>query len=157
METISSFRELSSNPFTRRILEELYGDVNNLDAFVGGLAEDPLPDAPMGSLFYASIKDQFQRIRDGDRLFYANTENGLFSKEQIAEIESTGLRNIILRNTNIQVVPLLRFGTRPISVFRDYQRTFTKSKTTRFIGQQLPTTLDPKNQLPKKEQRRLCL
>lgn len=85
------------------MLEELYGDVNDVDAYVGGMAEDHVPQTNMGPLFYTSLKDQYQRIRDGDRLYYENTENGLFTSEQISDIKATGLRDIILRNTDIQV------------------------------------------------------
>lgn len=103
LEEVFSFQEITSDAFTRRVLEELYGDVNDVDAYVGGMAEDHVPNTNIGPLFYASLKDQYQRIRDGDRLYYENTQNGLFTADQIAEIKATGLRDIILRNTGIQV------------------------------------------------------
>eukprot|EP00210_Caulerpa_lentillifera_P000497 g480.t1 len=103
---VLSFEEITSDVYTRRILSELYDDdVNNLDAYVGGLAEDHVENTNVGALFYESLKDQYRRIRDGDRLFFENRDNGLFTEEQISEIKSTGLREIILRNSDIKFLP----------------------------------------------------
>ena len=85
------------------MLKELYGDVNNIDAYIGGMAEDHISQTNLGPLFYASLKEQYGRIRDGDRLFYENVENGRFTEAEITKIRATGLRDIILRNTDIQV------------------------------------------------------
>jgi hypothetical protein len=55
-------------------LRNLYNDdVDKVDAYVGALIEEPVTglDA-MGPLFTNSIKDQFTRFRDGDRLWYKN-------------------------------------------------------------------------------------
>lgn len=103
LQEVQSFVEITSDVYTRRILTELYGDVDNLDAYVGGMAEDHMSNTNIGALFYESLKEQYQRIRDGDRLYFENTDNGLFTEDQISEIKSTGLRDIILRNTEIQV------------------------------------------------------
>lgn len=105
LSTASSFSDISTDVYTQRLLENLYGIVDNLDAYVGAMAEDTLPGANFGRLFYESMKDQYQRIRDGDRFYFENVENGLFTTEEINEIRSTGLRDIILRNTNIRQIP----------------------------------------------------
>ena len=46
------------------------GNINNIDAWIGALAEDHLPGASVGPLTNAMLASQFQRLRDGDRLFY---------------------------------------------------------------------------------------
>lgn len=54
-------------------MSDLYeGDVNKIDPWVGGILETG--DGP-GELFKAVIKDQFARIRDGDRFWYENRKN----------------------------------------------------------------------------------
>jgi hypothetical protein len=61
-----------------------------VDAYVGGLAEPHYGSAHVGQLFYASIFDQFRRLRDGDWYHLKNADNGLFDAQEIAEIERTG-------------------------------------------------------------------
>uniref|UniRef100_A0A480W7C1 NAD(P)H oxidase (H2O2-forming) n=1 Tax=Sus scrofa TaxID=9823 RepID=A0A480W7C1_PIG len=73
-------------------------DLSRLELFPGGLLEsygDP------GPLFSTIVLDQFVRLRDGDRYWFENTKNGLFSKEEIAEIRSTTLRDVLVAVTNV--------------------------------------------------------
>lgn len=53
-------------------LKAIYGDVSNLDAFVGMLAEPHLAGTEMGELQSAIWRKQFEALRDGDRFFYLN-------------------------------------------------------------------------------------
>lgn len=56
-------------------IKAIYGDDNSkIDVFIGGLLESNTLGP--GPLFSYLIRDQFQRIRDGDRMFYENTVNG---------------------------------------------------------------------------------
>ena len=55
------------------LMEAYDGDVMNIDLYVGGMLESR--DRP-GELFRAIIKEQFQRLRDADRFWFENTENG---------------------------------------------------------------------------------
>lgn len=73
-------------------------DLSRLELFLGGLLEshgDP------GPLFSNIILDQFVRLRDGDRYWFENTRNGLFSKEEIAEIRNTTLRDVLVAVSNV--------------------------------------------------------
>jgi len=70
---------------------------NEVDLWVGGLAEDKVPGALVGEVFFAILKDQFERLRDGDRFWYENNMNN----RQVRNIEQTTLSRIIRRNTNI--------------------------------------------------------
>ncbi len=66
--TISDLRNEITNVSVRERLEEVYGaDPNNIDLWVGGLVEDVLPGTQLGPTFNCIIKDQFTRLRDGDR------------------------------------------------------------------------------------------
>jgi hypothetical protein len=53
-------------------LSAVYGSVDEVDAFVGMLCEPHLDGAELGELQQAIWRDQFVRLRDGDRFFYAN-------------------------------------------------------------------------------------
>lgn len=52
-------------------LASVYGDVNNVDAFVGMSCEPHAAGEEMGELQQAIWRDQFTRLRDGDRFFNA--------------------------------------------------------------------------------------
>ena len=82
-------------------LQSVYGTVDKVDLWVGGLAEDHVNGGSMGQTFTKIIADQFQRLRDGDRFFYLNQFHG----SQLAAIQNTSLADIIARNsttTNLQ-------------------------------------------------------
>lgn len=96
LNAYDSFADLTSDGSVQEKLQSLYGDINDLDLWVGLLAEDHLPDASVGELTSAIIVDQFQRLRDGDRLFYQN----VFNRDDIRLIERSTLAEIIERNTN---------------------------------------------------------
>uniref|UniRef100_A0A8C5UCB1 NAD(P)H oxidase (H2O2-forming) n=1 Tax=Malurus cyaneus samueli TaxID=2593467 RepID=A0A8C5UCB1_9PASS len=50
---------------------------------------------PDGSLLSAIILDQFVRLRDGDRFWFENTKNGLFTEEEIREIRNTTFHKVL--------------------------------------------------------------
>src|SRR5262249_9193034 len=79
-------------------LQQLYGNVNNIDAFVGALAEDHVAGADVGPLTKAVLVNQFTRLRDGDRFFFLNQ----FSGQELADLlPNPSLAKIIDRNTSI--------------------------------------------------------
>ena len=51
-------------------LAATYGTVDKVDAFVGMVSEQHVAKAELGPLQMAMWKDQFTRLRDGDRFFY---------------------------------------------------------------------------------------
>ena len=44
---------------------------DNIDLFVGGMAETPVEGAKVGPTFLHILVDQFKRLRDGDRFVYS--------------------------------------------------------------------------------------
>ncbi|MDW8265949.1 MAG: peroxidase family protein, partial [Gemmataceae bacterium] len=109
---VTSFAQISSDPAVQTALQTAYGTVDKIDAFIGGLAEDRVPGAMVGPLFFRVLKEQFERIRDGDRFWY---ENGQFTAEELALIRNTKLSDIIRRNTGITNLPdyVLTLGPPP--------------------------------------------
>ena len=98
LQPVTSFAEISSNLDVQSKLSEAYSSVDEIDLWVGGLAEDNVHDALVGEVFYIILKDQFERLRDGDRFWYKN----IMSDKEIRKIEKTTLAKIIRRNTKIK-------------------------------------------------------
>ncbi len=92
---VKTFADITSDVDLQGKLQQLYGSVDNIDAWVGGLAEDHVAGASVGPLLKAVISDQFQRLRDGDRFWY----QAAFSGKLLQQISSTTLADIIQRNT----------------------------------------------------------
>ena len=91
------FEDVSSDPEIQDRLSSIYESVDDIDLWVGGLSEDPLPNSHVGELFFTVIKDQFEALRDGDRLWYEK----ILSNDEIGRVERTKLSDIIRRNTDI--------------------------------------------------------
>jgi hypothetical protein len=69
---VKTFADITSDVDLQAKLQQLYGSVDNIDAWVGGLAEDHVAGASVGPLLKAVISDQFQRLRDGDILLFCS-------------------------------------------------------------------------------------
>ena len=94
---VITFAQITSDTTVQASLKATYGTVDNIDLWVGGLAEDHTPGSSVGQLFGRIIANQFQRLRDGDRFWFENTLKGT----QLATIERTTLSDIIQRNTSL--------------------------------------------------------
>ena len=94
---VAEFSDISSNPDVQERLAEAYGSVDQIDLWIGGLAEDPAGDSQLGPLFTQLIARQFAALRDGDRFWYA----WALPRQLEAEIEATRLSDVIRRNTSI--------------------------------------------------------
>ncbi|XP_014476938.1 PREDICTED: dual oxidase 2-like isoform X2 [Dinoponera quadriceps] len=79
---------------------DLYNNsFDNVDIWVGGILETG--DGP-GELFQAIISDQFQRIRDGDRFWYKNLDNGLFTLNEIKRIDQLSIYDLLMCVTDME-------------------------------------------------------
>jgi len=67
-----NFRDLAPIIPAHKIsrLEEVYETVDDIDLWVGGVHEIPLPGALLGPTFVCIIGDQFARAKKSDRFFY---------------------------------------------------------------------------------------
>jgi hypothetical protein len=99
---VTSFAEITADPALQAELQAVFGNVNNIDAFVGALAEDHLPQSSAGPLLTAIVNQQFLRLRDGDRFFY--TRDGLLTDPQVRTVvnmRNVSLAQVIKWNTGI--------------------------------------------------------
>ena len=67
---------------------------SNIDAYTGGLAEDPPHDGLVGPLFSCIIKKQFLALRDGDRYFFTHPAD---DKSRTRGLAPEARRNILGR------------------------------------------------------------
>ncbi|XP_041442661.1 dual oxidase 1 isoform X2 [Xenopus laevis] len=85
----------------KKLFEDLANLYNNdpekLELFPGVMLEC---DGDPGELLTAIITDQFQRLRDGDRFWFENLKNGLFTLEEIEKIKKTTFHDVILSVTS---------------------------------------------------------
>lgn len=87
-------------------LQQLYEKVLNVDAIIGLLAEPHLLEGvSFSENLVGLMADQFKKCRDGDRLWFENVDNGVFSSEEIAEIRGTTMKDLFVRNFNISFLP----------------------------------------------------
>jgi peroxidase len=99
LSAVTSFDQITNDPTLAAALQSLYGDVNNIDPWVGGLAETPLGTSHVGPLITAALIDQFTRARDGDRFWFLNDDSLTATEKQM--ILDSSLCDIILRNTSL--------------------------------------------------------
>ena len=93
----NEFSEITENTALAQELEEVYGHVDRLDLWVGGLAEDHLSGASVGETFSEILVRQFQNLRSGDRFWFENVWSGT----ELEAIRTTRLSDVIMRNTQI--------------------------------------------------------
>ena len=77
---------------------QLYGSLETLDLWIGGLAEDRIQDSLLGATFACIFGLTFSRVRDGDRFFYR--QPGVFTKNQLKQIQLRTISNVICDNSD---------------------------------------------------------
>jgi hypothetical protein len=93
----ADFSEVSADPDVQARLASVYADVEDIDLWVGALAEDPFNGGHVGELAFTVIRHQFEGLRNCDRYWYQL----IFAPAEIADLESTTLADVIRRNTSI--------------------------------------------------------
>ncbi|XP_037668900.1 thyroid peroxidase isoform X1 [Choloepus didactylus] len=102
--------DLSTAISNRSIVEkimDLYKHPDNIDVWLGGLAENFLPRARTGPLFACIIGKQMKALREGDRFWWEN--NHIFTEAQRHELAKHSLSRIICDNTGLSRVPVDAF------------------------------------------------
>lgn len=109
LERVSRYDQVISDPKVISVLEDLYGkNPDNAETFVMGFAEKKVPGSNFGPLFNAIKREQFTRIRDGDRFFFESKDAG-FTEAEIAFIKTQTITDVVLRNTGIYELPCSGF------------------------------------------------
>ena len=101
LPVVTSFDQISSDPVVQTGLLSAYTSVDEIDLWVGGLAEDHAPGAMVGETIQKVLSDQFIRLRDGDRFWYENDPFFKYHEDLMKEVKKTTLADIIRDNTSI--------------------------------------------------------
>ncbi|MGB3534951.1 MAG: peroxidase family protein [Microcoleaceae cyanobacterium] len=100
-DPITNFSEISSDLSVQTALQSAYGNVDDIDLWVGGLAEDHLSGALVGETFHEILTDQFVRLRDGDRFYF---ENDPTLQVLAPNVGNTTLADVITANSDITTI-----------------------------------------------------
>ncbi len=93
----ATFAEMTSNLDFQARLAAAYDSPDDVDLWVGCLTEDHVNGGQVGETMFTIIKDQFQRLRDGDRFWYED----YLDPTTLATVQQQTLASIIKRNTSI--------------------------------------------------------
>ncbi|XP_034515869.1 thyroid peroxidase [Ailuropoda melanoleuca] len=122
LETRADLRSAVTNASIAGRIMDLYGHPDNIDVWLGGLAETFLPQARTGPLFACLIGKQMKALRDGDRRrpqprvpcsalgpllpcrFWWES-SGVFTEAQRRELARHSLSRVICDNTGLPSVP----------------------------------------------------
>jgi peroxidase len=106
MARASTFAELKDIPADlREKLSTVYAHVDDIDVYVGGLAEDHVDGGLVGPLFAHMMAAQFRDIKRGDRFYF---ENGacetIFTPAQLDELKKITLSSLLCTCTDTTTV-----------------------------------------------------
>lgn len=99
MPEAAGWSDFSSDPQIQARLAAAYDSPDDVDLWVGGLAEDPIPGSLVGETVFIIVSDQFLALRDGDRLWYEDT----LPPELVQCVNDSTLARIVRRNTDIEL------------------------------------------------------
>ncbi|MDX1684452.1 MAG: peroxidase family protein [Saprospiraceae bacterium] len=133
-----TFEDITSNREVSRLLEQLYGDINNIDPWIGMLAEEHMHNTLFGETVMEIMIQQFWSLRDGDRFYFEN--DPVLDYRLRKQIRQTRLSDIIERNTsatNIQenvflAEPHLSTSTDNIDLVKFEMRIYPNPTYSRF-------------------------
>jgi hypothetical protein len=137
---VNSFADITSNAAFQNALANAYqNDVNQVDLWIGGLAEDHINGGTLGETFYTIIVDQFTRLRDADRFWHQNVDWTTYGFEAEPVVHDDGtiltqlkLSDIIGWNTTFTNPQENLFFAAPIS--SPTEVLYVSSNTTGNIG-----------------------
>lgn len=108
---VTSFSDICEEDEINTILEDIYGTVDDVDAWVGMLAEDHMNESIFGELIMTIMERQFRSLRDGDRFYFENDAD--LSEVEKEAIRNTSMHDIIMRNTDISLMQYNVFTAMP--------------------------------------------
>ena len=91
------FPELPLAVFENELTEgrflKLHGDLDNIDLWIGGIAERRIPGSLLGPTFACLFGLTFGNVRDGDRFYFER--RGVFTSKQLKSIKRTTLSRVL--------------------------------------------------------------
>ncbi|EFX68245.1 hypothetical protein DAPPUDRAFT_330268 [Daphnia pulex] len=83
-------------------MKSVYESVYDVDLYIGGVTEKPLPNAELGPTFAGIFAIQFLNLRRTDRFFYTNNigQPTGFTSNQLEQIQKMSMARIICSNND---------------------------------------------------------
>ncbi len=122
------FPQMNSDINVHARMYVLYRSTNWVDPWVGMLAEKPMDNSLFGETINRIMEVQFAALRDGDRFYFEN--DPVLSDEEKEMIKQTRMRDIIMRNTGIELMQPNVFVATPIDEVCPEMPEFTVSIET---------------------------
>uniref|UniRef100_A0A182NCL8 Uncharacterized protein n=1 Tax=Anopheles dirus TaxID=7168 RepID=A0A182NCL8_9DIPT len=100
LSTIKDWSDLERvmGPASANRLRKAYRTVDDIDLFVGGLAERPVVGGIVGPTFSCIIAQQFSNLRKGDRFWYENPSfESSFTPAQLESIRQVAFSQVLCR------------------------------------------------------------
>ncbi|CAA6817590.1 MAG: Peroxidase [uncultured Thiotrichaceae bacterium] len=107
-------------------LAQVYDSPDDVDLWIGGLAETASGDSLVGDTFTLILQDQFERLRDADRFWYEKE----FSSTEVSQLNTLKLSDVISRNTDIKNIQENAMVARPYSASTDPVKSTTNTVNT---------------------------
>ncbi len=100
----TGFGTISASRRTNLRLKRAYeGNIDAIDPWVGAISEAHVKGSAVGELVFTVLKDQFERLRDGDRFYYENDPE--FTAQQKSQLKKIRLSDIIKANSGYKNPP----------------------------------------------------
>jgi peroxidase len=107
LDSYTGFDQITDDLALQTALADLYdNDIDNVDMWVGALAEKHVEGTSVGELVLAGLMDQFERLRDGDRFFYEG-DSALQTEEvqALVDLDSFTFMDLMVWNTDLSNMP----------------------------------------------------
>ncbi|MBM7062096.1 heme peroxidase [Pseudomonas sp. UL073] len=117
------------------------GGLNNVDLWIGGLAEKIMPFGGMlGSTFNFVFETQMEALQNGDRFYYLSRLAGL---NFLTEMENNSFAKLVMEHTDVLHLPADIFSTPGLILEADQSRQFNGD-----LGALDPLSEDPNALVP---------
>ncbi|XP_006889511.1 PREDICTED: lactoperoxidase [Elephantulus edwardii] len=103
-KTVEELETVLKNKVLAKKFMDLYGTPNNIDIWIGAIAEPMVTGGRVGELLACILGKQFRQIRDGDRFWWENPE--IFTQKQRDALQKVSFSRLVCDNTHITKVPV---------------------------------------------------
>ncbi|XP_034941467.1 uncharacterized protein [Chelonus insularis] len=92
------------------LLENIYGNIHNVDLLIGGILETPNRGAAVGPTFSCLLARQLYKLKNSDRFWYENDlPPSSFTSEQLVAIKKVSLSGLLCANMKMSRIQPMAF------------------------------------------------
>ena len=103
----NTFTDITNDPVVQASLGQVYNSVDEVDPWVGALAETHVPGASVGELLGRILSQQFLALMNGDPVFYladVDLQRVLGGWHDIVNLDDITLADVIRETTSLSGV-----------------------------------------------------